>query len=372
MGNRLFSLVVKELLQFVRDRLILPVTLIAPALELILIGGGVGDAAAAIPVAVIDNDITEVSREVITALDNTQELDIAFYPHTLDEARDLIDAGAAAVLVMIPEGFADDLRSGEAAQVQLVLDGSNVVVAGDAQGAAQGAIETLGWDIVLAGAPGGLAPRGVDLRHEALYNRALDGKPYDLTATLALILCEVAIIASVMSLVREREAGTLEQVAITPIKQIEMILGKGISPLIVGMLNFIILFGVVRLVFGLPLRGSAVLLTGMTLLYLVSEICVALMISAIAQTQQQAITMAFIWLMLAITMSGYLVPTTRLPIVLRLASNALPLQHYMEIVRDIMLKGAGLAALWPHLVALLVLDVVVVGVTVFMLKRLGR
>jgi ABC-2 type transport system permease protein len=372
MANRLFSLVVKELLQFFRDRLILPITLVVPALELVLIGGGVGGGATAIPVAVIDQDVTEMSREAITALDNTQELDIAFYPGTLDEARDLIDEGEASVLIIIPEGFADDLRNGEGAQVQLVLDGSNIVVAGDAQRAAQGAIETLGWNIVLAGAGENFAPRGVDLRHEALYNQALDGKPYHLTATLALILCEVAIIASVMSLVREREAGTLEQVSITPIRQIELILGKGISPLVVGLVNFIILFGVVRLVFGLPMRGSPLLLTGMTLLYHISEVCVALMISAISQTQQQAITMAFIWLMLAITMSGYLVPTTRLPIILRLASNALPLQHYMEIVRDIMLKGAGLAALWPHLVALVVLDGVVVAVTIFMLKRLGR
>jgi ABC-2 type transport system permease protein len=313
-----------------------------------------------------------MSREVAVALDNTQELDIAYYPETLGDARDLIDAGDASVLLVIPEGFTDNLRNGETADVQLVLDGSNIVVAGDAQGAAQGAIETLGWDVALSGAGENFTPRGVDVRHEALYNRALDDKPYDLTATLALVLCEVAIIASVMSVVREREAGTLEQVAITPIKQLELILGKGISPLIVGMANFIILFGVVRLVFGLPLRGSAVLLTFMTFLYLVSEICVALMMSAIAQTQQQAIVMAFIWLMLAITMSGYLVPTTRLPVIMQLASNALPLQHYMEIVRDIMLKGAGLAALWPHLVALLVLDGVVVGVTIFMLKRLGR
>jgi len=372
MANRLFSLVVKELLQFFRDRLILPITLVAPALELLLIGGGVGGGVTAIHVAVIDRDVTEMSREVIAALDNTSELDVAFYPQTFDEGRELIDSGDVGAMVIIPEGFADDLRGGEQAQVQLVLDGSNIVVAGDAQAAAQGAIETLGWNVALAGVGGNFTPRGVDLRHEALYNRSLDSEPYKLTATLALILCEVAIIASVMSLVREREAGTLEQVAITPIRQIELILGKAISPLVVGLINFLVLFGVVRFVFDLPMHGSALLLTLMTVLYLVSEICVALMISAISQTQQQAITMAFIWLMLAITMSGYLVPTSRLPILLRLASNALPLQHYMEIVRDIMMKGAGLAALWPHLVALLVLDGVVIAVTIFMLKRLGR
>lgn len=372
MVNRLFSLVVKELLQFARDRLLLPVTLVAPALELLLIGGGVAGGLIGTPTAIIDRDLTETSREVIVALDNTQELDVGFYPETLEEAQGLIDAGKVSVLVVIPEGFAADLQNGQTGQVQLVLDGSNVVVAGDSQVAAQGAIEALGWDIAVAGNGNNPAPRGIDLRHEALYNQALESRPYELTATLALVLFEVALLAAVMSIVREREVGTLEQVAITPIRQVELILGKAISPLIVGLINFAILFGVVRLVFELPLRGSAALLTLMTVIYLISEICVALMISAVSQTQQQAITIAFIWVMLALTMSGYLVPISRLPTILRMVANALPLQHYMEIVRNVMLKGAGLSALWPHVVALLVLDAVVIGATTFVLRRFGR
>ncbi|HEC22884.1 MAG TPA: ABC transporter permease [Chloroflexi bacterium] len=371
MFNRLRSLVVKELIQFTQDRLLMLFVLIGPLAQLLLIGGGVSSSLSDIATAVIDQDRSSLSREVIAALDNTQELSVQLYPGTLEEARDLIDAGQASALVVIPEGFSSDLQEGRTAEVQLIVDGTNVVVAGEAQAAAQGAIETLGWNVALASA-GNMAPRGVDLRQEALYNQALDSKPYDLTAHMAFIIFQVAALAAVMSIVREREVGTLEQVAVTPVRQVELILGKAISPIIIGLVNFGILFVVVRLAFSLPMRGSIILLTLMTLLYLISEVCMALMISAISQTQQQAITILFIYIMLALTMSGYMVPISRLPSVLAFAANALPVQHYIAIVRSVMLKGGGVLILWPHMVALLVLDVIVVTVTAFMLRRLGR
>jgi ABC-2 type transport system permease protein len=370
MFNRLRSMLSKELLQFLRDPLLLSVTLIVPALELLLIGGGVGGSVSGIATAVVDRDRSRLSREVGAALDNTQELFVSHYPETFDEAHALIDDGLVNALVVIPEGFGEDVRSGQAVQVQLVLDGSNVVVAGEAQTAAQGAIETLGWGVSVA-STGDLAPGGIDLRQEALYNQALDARPNNLTALLAFIVFEVAMLATVMSVVREREAGTLEQVSITPLRRVEMIAGKALSPLIVALVNFVILFGVVRLLFDLPIRGSFILLTLLTVLYLISEICVSLMISSVSRTQQQAITIAFIWIMLTLTMSGYMVQIVRLPDALQLASNALPLRHYIVIVRAIMLKGAGLRALWPNALALLILDVVVVGVTSLVLRRLG-
>lgn len=372
MLNRVRSLVTKELLQFTRDKLLLTITLLAPALELWLIGGGTTGGLSGMPVAVIDLDHSSASREVIAALDNTQELSVAYYPQTLEEADSLIDEGRISALVVVPERFGTEIREGLTPQVQLVIDGSNVVVAGEVQRAAQGAIETLGWGIAIASYGGMTAPRGIDLRQEALYNQALDSRPSNLTALMSLIIFEVVNLAAVMAIVREREIGTLEQVAITPVRQVELIAGKSIAPMVIGLVNAAILFIVVRVIFQLPMRGSVLLLAAMTVIYLISEICVALMISSVAQSQQQAITLLFIWIMVALTMSGYMVPISRLPLVLRIASGALPLRHYMAIVRSVMLKGAGLAALWPNLLALIGLDVVVIGVTSFMLRRLGR
>lgn len=372
MFNRLRSMLGKELLQFFRDPLLLSVVLIAPALELLLIGGGVGGSLANISTAVVDRDHSGTSRELIAVLDNTPELSVNHYPDTFDEASALIDQGRASALVVIPEGFAADLGAGEPVQVQLVLDGSNVVVASEARAAAQGAIEALGQGTIIASANGQIAPEGIDLRQEALYNQALDSAPYEITSLLAFIVFEIVTLAAAMSIVKEREIGTLEQVAITPLRQVEVILGKALSPMVIGLVNFFILFVVVRLFFDLPMRGSFLLLSLLSVVYLVSEVCVSLMISAISRTQQQAITIAFVWVILAITMSGYMVPISRLPGVLRLAANALPLQHYIVIVRSVMIKGAGLAALWPNALALFILDAIVVGVTAFMLRRVAR
>ncbi len=373
MLNRLRSLVAKELIQFSQDRLLLAFTLIGPLAQILLIGGGVGGGATGIPAAVIDRDRSGLSRELIVALDNTPELTVAYYPTAFDEGTALIDAGKASALVVIPEGFGTDVRAGaQPPAVQLILDGSNVSVAGDAQAAAQGAIEALAWNVALASAGDSGQQAGIDLRHEALYNPALEGRPYELTALLALIVFQIGALVGVMAIVREREIGTLEQVTITPITQIELLLGKAISPIIVGFVNFGVLLGVVLVLFSLPMRGSLLLLAVMTLLYLICEVSVALMLSALARTQQQAITMVFIYIMLALTMSGYMVPITQLPVVLGAASTALPVRHYMEIVRGVMLKGAGVAALWPNIAALLALDVIVLGVTVFVLRRLGR
>lgn len=373
MLNRLRSLAVKELIQFTQDRLLLLFVLFGPLAEIVLIGGGVGGGAADLPIAVVDGDRSALSREVAVALDNTPEISTAYFPETLDDATALVDAGRAYGVVVIPPGFAAALRDGAAsAPVQVIVDASNVAAAGDVQAAAQGAVESLGWGVALAARGGAAQVGGIDLRHQALYNPALEGRPYDLTALLALILFQIAALVGVMTIVREREIGTLEQVTITPVRQVELILGKAFAPIAVGLVDFLVLFGAVLLLYHLPMRGSFPLLLAMTLLYLVAEVAAALMLSALANTQQQAITFVFIYIMLALTMSGYMVPASRLPAVLRGASAVLPLRHYMEIVRGIMLKGAGLGALWPDIAALLALTVAVVAATAVLLRRLGR
>ncbi len=373
MFNRLRSLVVKELIQFTQDRLLLLFVLFGPLAQIVLIGGGVGGGGADLPVAVVDGDLSPLSREVAAALDNTPEIATTYFPDTLDEATALVDAGRAFGVVVIPPGFAADLTGGaEAAPVQVIVDASNVAAAGDVQAAAQGAVESLGWGVALAARGGAGQAGGIDLRHQALYNPALEGRPYDLTALLALILFQIAALVGVMTIVREREIGTLEQVTITPVRQVELILGKAVAPIVIGLIDFLVLFGAVLLLYHLPMRGSFPLLFAMTLLYLIAEVSAALMLSALANTQQQAITFVFMYIMLALTMSGYMVPVTRLPIVLRGASAVLPLRHYMEIVRGVMLKGAGLAALWPSIAALAGLTLVLVVATAVLLRRLGR
>lgn len=356
--NRLAALIHKELIQVTRDRALIFFVIVGPILQLYLMGNTTSRDITGIVVAVIDQDHSPLSREIITALDNTEELEVTRFPTNLAEARHLLDTGQASALVVIPPDFERRTQSGtQRPQIQVILDGTEVVAAVNALGAAQEAVDSLGRDVVVVRL-GGNHPRGVELVAEALYNRALDFRPTSVTTQMAFITFQITSLVAVMGVVREREIGTIEMLVITPLRRLEVIAGKAITPLLIGTLDFFIMFAVTQIIFDVPNRGQFGLLVGLTLLYLVSEIGYALMISTIARNQQQAVTAVFIWAMLCTTLSGFLVPIKRLPQLLRAFSVVIPLRHYLAIVRGIMLRGAGIGALWPHILALVGLGIV--------------
>lgn len=367
MVARLRSLVIKELIQFSRDGLLLVFAFVGPVLQLILLGNAVSQDLTALPLAVHDQDRSDLSREIVTALDNTQELELAYYPSSLEELHDLVDGGQVTVAVVIPPGLSRDASSGTTVpELQVIVDGTNAFVGAGALRAIQGAIQAKARDLAPATASN---HGGIDLQTRALYNQSLDQRWHSISAQLAFIAFQVTVIIAVIGLVREREVGTLEQIAMTPLRRLELIGGKAIVPLAIGMFNYSVMFVITQLVFDLPMRGSALLLFALTLVYLVTECGYALLLSTLSRTQQQAITLVFVWVMLAMTLSGYLVPVTRMPLALQALSLLFPLRHYLNILRGVMLKGAGLMALWPSVLALVALSVVVVTATA---KLLGR
>jgi ABC-2 type transport system permease protein len=271
--------------------------------------------------------------------------------------------------VVIPHGFMEGTRSlTQTPQLQVILDGgTSSIIAGRALGAAQGAVQSLAQGAV---AEARVRPSGNILLHvEALFNRAMDFRMHSITAQLALITFQITTLVAVMGIVREREIGTIEMLTITPLRRLELIGGKAITPLIIGVIDFLVMFAVTQVVFRVPMRGSFVLLFGLTALYLFCEIGYALMLSTITRSQQQAVTMVFIWAMVGITLSGYLVPISRLPQGLQWVSWFVPLRHYLTIVRGVMLKGAGITALWREAVAIAALSMLIVFATTRTLSR---
>ncbi len=369
MLNRLASLVQKELIQFTRDRVLFVFALMIPAAQLVMLGHAISQDIVDIPVAVVDYDLSSLSREIITALDNTRELQIIQFPDDLGQARALIDDGEIMAVVVIPRGFMEGTRSlSWVPQMQVILDGgTSSIIAARALGAAQGAVQSLAQDAIIASTsrPSG----GVRLYVEALFNRAMDFRMHSITAQFALITFQITTLVAVMGIVREREIGTIEMLTITPLRKLELIAGKAITPLIIGVMDFLVMFAVTQIVFRIPMRGSFLLLFGLTVLYLSCEIGYALMLSTITRSQQQAVTMVFIWAMVGITLSGYLVPVSRLPQALQWISWFVPLRHYLAIVRGLMLKGAGMAALWPEAAAILALTIMIVFGTTRTLSR---
>ncbi len=367
MLHRLGSLIRKEIIQFLRDPVLLAFALLAPALQIVLLGRAVGQDVQNMPIAVIDYDVTPLSREVITALDNTQELIVTTYPDDLDTARDLIDRGDIIGFVVIPRGFMQGtLSPDDVPQVQVVIDGQSSLTAGRTVSAAQGAVQSLLEDAARSsGQPRG----GIRVFTEALFNRTLDFRPDAITSQLGLITFEVTTLVAVMGIVREREIGTIEMLTITPLKRLELLAGKAITPFLLGMLNFGAMLGVTQFVFDVPLRGSLWALIALTALYLMCEIAYALIVSTLTRSQQQATTVVFVWAMVALTLSGYLVPITTLPRAMQWISWAVPLRHYLTVLRSIMLKGAGWQAMLPQAGALVLLGAVM---TVLATRSLSR
>lgn len=365
---RLGALIIKELTQFTRDRILMTISIVMPLLQIILLGNAISADIQNIRIAIIDYDRTSLSREIATVLDNTNELVVAYYPDSLEEARNLIDTHQISGMVVIPNGFmADSLSPTATPQVQVILDGSHSYVAARALAAASGAIQDLVEDAIIAqtGRPLG----GIRVFTEALYNRTLDFQPDAVVSQMGLIVFQITSLIAVMGIVRERDIGTLEMLTITPLRREEIVAGKAITPGILGMLNFFIMYSVVTLVFGVPMRGSFPMLLIATLLYLGSEIGFSLIISALMRTQQQAITAMFIWINVALTLSGYLVPISTLPKALQWISYVLPLRHYLVVMRSIVLKGSTLANMQGDVIALGVLMVISLGIAARLINR---
>lgn len=348
---RIWSLAVKEFIQLARDRLMTVFLLLFPVLQLVLLAQATGQGVRHLPLAVADLDHTAHSRGLINALDNVPELDWRYAPLDAGALAALIEQGQAVAGVIVPPGFAAALTGGRAAPpLQVLLDGSNTVTAATARSAVEGVLNAYasrlardrGWDV---------APP-IELRTDVRYNPALDSRLFTIPAQMGFIVYQVTLAVASLAVVRERELGTLEQLLVMPMRRFELITGKAVLAWLVGGLDFLLIYAVVVYGFAIPMRGAFGLLLACSLFFIAVEIGYGVIISSLARTQQQAILYVFLLAMLDIALSGYLVPVKNMPAIFQAAATASPLQHYLIIVRAIMLKGAGFAVIWPQLVAL--------------------
>jgi ABC-2 type transport system permease protein len=237
--------------------------------------------------------------------------------------------------------------------VQVLIDGSSVAAGSSALAAAEGAISSALIRRLAGAADTAKAlAAAVDLQPLLRFNPEADGKFVAIPGLFAFVVYQIAMVVASVTLVRERELGTLEQLAVTPVRRIELLTGKALPAILVGLVNFVLLLAVVVGVFDIPMRGSYALLVALSALFIVAEVGVGLLISAVSRSQQQAILLVFPLAMVDLALSGYLVPVETMPRGLQVLSLFTPLRHYMRILKDIMLKGADLSTLWPSALAL--------------------
>ncbi|MDH7485766.1 MAG: ABC transporter permease [Anaerolineae bacterium] len=352
MWQRIGNLIGKEFIQIRRDRLLIAFLILAPVLQLSLLAQATSQGVRERPLAVLDLDHSAFSRRLVAALENTETLAVCCAPASQREVQSLLDRGQAELALVIPAGFADRLLDGDApAQVQFIADGSNNVAAFAALSAAEGAVARFARDLA-AGYGVSSSSSPVDLRVIIRYNPTLNSRHYTIPAQVGFIVYQVTLAVAAVSLAREREMGTLEQLIIAPLRRPEIIIGKAAAPMLVGCLDFAFMLAIAILVFEVPMRGSLLLLAALTVLFVIAETAWGLMISTVARTQQQAVLFVFVQAMLDMTFSGYLVPVDNLPLLLRAVSNLVPMRHYLTVIRSIMLKAATAQVLWPHILAL--------------------
>ncbi len=351
MLTRILNLIVKELIQFGRDRLLTLFILLVPALQLLLMAQAIERGIHEQPLAILDQDRSRLSRQLITALDNTEELRARFYVESMDEIRHLLDSGRARLAVVIPADFAQQLSNANSPQqIQVISDATNTMAASVTMSAASGVVGRFSSD--LAASYGLIVPEFIDFRTNVRFNPTMDVRHFSIPAQLSFIIYQVTLAVASLGLARERELGTLEQLMVTPLRRFELALGKGIPAIAIGGLNFLAMWIISLTIFRVPMNGSPLLLAALTLLFITAVVGWGLVISSISRTQQQAILFVFIQAMMDVAFSGFLVPVRNMPAVLQAISRFVPLQHYLVVVRSVMLKGAGLDELWPQVTAL--------------------
>lgn len=273
---------------------------------------------------------------------------------------------------VIPRGFQQALlRPAQSpASLQLIVDGADILAAQTAAEAADGLVERFGQSVMpvsRGGAQDAPVPLALSLR--VWFNEEMKESNYMIPSELGFIAAAVAAMIASMGIARERELGTLEQLMVTPIRSLELVIGKSFVAILLGYVEFLLMLGMVVWFFDLPLRGSLSLLMAIAFFYMLVELGWGLMISAVARTQMQALLIAFAVIMVMIIFSGYAFPVDTMPPLMQAIANLFPLKHWLVVFRAILLKGAGFADIWRELLAIGALGCLIYTGTVVFLRR---
>jgi ABC-2 type transport system permease protein len=376
MRERIAVIVRKEFVQALREPRMRLLLFVPPLVQLIVFGFAVNLDVDHTQVAWMDMDRTPLSRELRARFEGSGRFEIVSEPANEQEVGRTLDRGDAQAVVRVLPNFERDVLRGRPTEVQVLVDGSNSNTASLVSSFAGSIVAEFAGSVseerrnaqILARSPAGpvnaAAPQVV-ARARVWFNPDLYSRNYFVPGVIANIIMMVTLMLTAMAIVREKEIGTMEQLMVTPIRPIELMLGKTLPFAIVGIVEVALITIAALLIFGIPFRGSAVLLFTCSALFLMTSLGAGLFLSTISQTQQQAMMMNFFFSMPAFMLSGFAFPIRNMPGVVQWLTYLNPLRYFMDIVRGIFLKGVGVQVLWPQMLAL-----AVYGVTVLTLSAL--
>jgi ABC-2 type transport system permease protein len=370
--RRLAAVAVKELRQVRRDPLSLLMLVAFPALMLVLYGFALNFDVRHVRLAVQDRDRSPASRELVASFTHSTYFDLVAAPGPGEDLDALAERGVVRAVLVIPEQFGRDLEAGRLAVVQFLLDGADSTTAATVLGYARALVSEANAELVT----GALARAGsrpvppLDLAPRVLYNPELESTQFLLPGLIGLLMMITAVLSTALSVVREKERGTMEQLRVAPLRTFELILGKTFPYLGVSLLGTLIVLGAARLLFGVEVRGPHLDLLAVVLIYLFGALGFGLLISTIANNQTFAFQVGLITSLLpALLLSGFVFQIRIMPAWLQAITYLVPNRYFLVVLRGIILKGEGLATYWPQVGALVLYGLVVTALASLRLAR---
>ncbi|HJT19285.1 MAG TPA: ABC transporter permease [Nitrospira sp.] len=374
MLRRLRGMLVKEFIQVFRDKRTRFLLFGPPVIQMLVFGYAATLDIRHISTAVLDYDHSQLSRDLLSRFTASPYFDVRA---RLDERRqigELIDRGDVAVALQINAGFAQDLRKGQTARVQVIVDSSNSNTALIAAGyvnqiAARFAREYQREQFLRTSPLSQSQAPSVVLNRRPWFNTDLDSQWFFVPGVIGNLILVMVVSLTAFAVVREREIGTLEQIMVTPIGRLEFIMGKTVPFFLIGLFDTVLVSLVGTLWFGVPFRGSIGVLALGTILFILCMLGIGLFISTISMTQQQAMVAGFFFNMPAITFSGFGTPISSMPEFMQWLTYLDPLRYFLEVLRGVYLKGVGVDVLWPQMAAMAALSVTMLTVSVARFRK---
>ena len=379
MWSRIAVILRKEFLQALREPRMRVLLFLPPLLQLIIFGYAVNLDVDHVEIAWMDQDRTPASRDLLAGFQGSARFEIVATPASEDQIQTLMDHGDVQAVVRVLPGFARDIHRGRSTAVQILVEGTNSNTASIVTGYANQIVSDYSAKVLSsqieqrkmarAAAPLNLSTPDLGAQPRVWFNPELKSRNYFVPGVIANIIMTVTLMLTALAIVREKEIGTMEQLMVTPVRPIELMIGKTLPFAAVGLIDVLIVTTAALLLFHVPLRGSPLLLMASSSVFLLTSLGAGLFLSTVSHTQQQAMMMSFFFSMPCFMLSGFTFPIRNMPQAVQYLTYLNPLRYFMEIVRGLFLKGTGIAVLWPQL---LILTVYGVGIVVLSALRFHK
>jgi len=363
--ERLQHMIRKEFIQVFRNSKMRAIVLVMPIVQSMVFGYAVTTDVKQVDTGIYDQAQTPESRDLIDQFIQSGYFSVKTVINNDREIDELIDYGKVATIIHIPPDFSSKIAAGKTAPVQIIVDGTDSNTAGVVLSYAGNIVRNNAIELMQKKMDGtGREPVGVNLQTRAWFNENLTSRNFYVPGVIAVIVMLVTLLLTSMSVVREKELGTMEQIVVTPITPLEFILGKTMPSIILGFANMMLVTLISVFWFDIPVRGSIITLFVANGFYLMTTIGIGLLISTVSETQQQAMMSTFFFYLPAVLLSGFMFPIANMPEVIQAFTYLNPLRYFLVIIRGIFLKGVGIAILWPQMMALLALGSLVLTLAV--------